>query len=115
MQHLQGLADAAAAQRAGGAADELGLASGGWMGSLTALLLRTLLDTALTVNNLVVKLLTPAAPATLTCRSLCIATCRDAWRDALQVHPDCRTPGAAACACMCACACVYKAGLWYMP
>jgi len=37
------------------------------MGSLTALLLRALSDTALTVNNVVVKLLTPAAAATLTC------------------------------------------------
>jgi hypothetical protein len=64
-------ADAALGRRpslgAGSPLDELGLAPGGWMGSLTALLLRALSDTALTVNNVVVKLLTPAAAATLTC------------------------------------------------
>ena len=58
---------------------------GSWMGSLTALLLRTLFDTALTVNNVVVKLAAPAALATLTCQSLGVSTCRDGWREALQV------------------------------
>lgn len=55
------------------------------MGSLTALLLRTLCDTALTVTNLVVKLAAPAAVATLTCQSASVSTCRDAWRDAVEV------------------------------
>lgn len=58
---------------------------GGWMGSLTALLLRTLFDTTLAVNNVVVKLAAPAAVATLTCQSAGVSTCRDGWRGALQV------------------------------
>jgi len=77
---------------AGGPLDELGLAPGGWMGSLTALLLRALFDTALTVNNVVVKLLAPAAAATLTCKSMRVVTSPDAWRDALGVPPAITSP-----------------------
>ena len=65
---------------------------GGWMGSLTALLLRTLFDTTLAVNNVVVKLAAPAAVATLTCQSASVSTCRDGWRAALQV-PWVYSPG----------------------
>ncbi len=63
------------------------------MGSLTALLLRALFDTALTMNNVVVKLLAPAAAATLTCKSMRVATSPDAWREALGVLPRPPPPG----------------------
>ncbi|KAK9844032.1 hypothetical protein WJX81_002459 [Elliptochloris bilobata] len=72
----------------GSAAEDPGLLPGGWMGSLTALLLRTLFDTTLALNNVVVKLAAPAAVATLTCQSLSVSTCRDAWRQALE-RPEC--------------------------
>ncbi len=62
------------------------------MGSLTALLLRALFDTALTVNNVVVKLLAPAAAATLTCKSMRVVTSPDAWRESLRVPPAITSP-----------------------
>ena len=60
------------------------------MGSLTSLLLRTLFDTQVTVNNVVVKYITPETVATFTCQSITAATATDDWRDLYQVHQRCQ-------------------------
>ena len=61
------------------------LLSGGWMGSLTHLLLRTLLDVSVSVANTVVKLHAPHATASLACRHISLSTDGGDWRLDLQV------------------------------
>ena len=56
------------------------------MGSITSLLLRTLFNVSVTVNNLVVKFVTPRAVATLTCQSIHLQTAADGWRAKLVVR-----------------------------
>ena len=58
---------------------------GGWLGSITSLLLRALLNVSLRVNNLVVKYLAPTSVASLTCQSIHLHTATDNWQAALSV------------------------------
>ena len=55
------------------------------MGSLTHLLLRTLLDVSVSVANTVVKLHAPHATASLACRHISLSTDGGDWRLDLQV------------------------------
>ena len=55
------------------------------MGSITNLLLRTLLDVSLSVSNMVFKLHTPQAAATLTSTHIRLSTATGDWRADLQV------------------------------
>lgn len=61
------------------------LLGGGWMGSLTNLLLKTLLDVSVTVSNTVVKLRTPHAAANLTSQYIQMSTAAGDWKADLQV------------------------------
>ena len=64
------------------------LLGGGWMGTLTNLLLRTLLDVSVTVSNTVIKLCMPHASANLTCQHMQLSTGAGDWKADLQViHP----------------------------
>jgi hypothetical protein len=71
---------------------------GGWMGSLANLLMRTLLNVTIKVNNIVVKYKTPTTVATLTCESLHVTTADDLRLENSKVGqatltasvPDCR-------------------------
>ena len=56
------------------------------MGSLTNLLLRTLFNVSISVNNLVVKYLAPTSVATLTCQSIVMRTAADGWQAGLEVR-----------------------------
>lgn len=55
------------------------------MGSLANLLMRTLLNVTVRVNNIVVKYATPTVLATLTCNSLQVKTGDDLHLGGLQV------------------------------
>ncbi|CAL8468704.1 g8244 [Coccomyxa elongata] len=57
---------------------------GGWMGSLANMLMRTLLNVTVKVNNLVMKYATPTVMATLTCDSLQVKTEDDPHLGGLQ-------------------------------
>ncbi|BDA43314.1 probable vacuolar protein sorting-associated protein 13B [Coccomyxa sp. Obi] len=57
---------------------------GGWMGSLANLLMRTLLNVTVKVNNIVVKYAMPTVMATLTCDSLQVKTGDDLHLGGLQ-------------------------------
>lgn len=69
------------------------------MGSLANLLMRTLLNVTIKVNNIVVKYKTPTTVATLTCESLHVTTADDLHLKNSKVGqatlsasvPDCRT------------------------
>ena len=69
------------------------------MGSITSLLLRTLFNVSVTVNNLVVKLLTPTAVATLTCQSIHLHTATDGWQAKLVVR-TCTCSATGCCCCL---------------
>jgi hypothetical protein len=56
------------------------------MGSLTNLLMRTLLNVAISVNNIVFKYMGPSCMANLTCGVLHVKTAGDNWQDTLQVR-----------------------------
>ena len=60
----------------------------GRMGALTNLLLRTLFDTLVTVNNVVVKYVAHTTVATFTCQSVTAATCQNGWRANYEVIPE---------------------------
>ena len=62
------------------------LLGGGWMGTLTNLLLRTLLDVSVTVSNTVVKLCTPHESAILTSQHMQLSTAAGDWKAGLQVN-----------------------------
>lgn len=61
------------------------LLSGGWMGSLTNLLLRTLLDVSVSISNAVVKLQACQTAATLMSRRIHIITAAGDWLSDLEV------------------------------
>ena len=70
----------------GGNADtQFGIQETTWLGSITSILVRTLFDTKLSVNNLVVTFVGAAFTSTLTCQSICIQTASSAWRKGLAV------------------------------
>jgi hypothetical protein len=60
-------------------------AGGGWLGSITSLLLRALFNVSVRINNLVVKYLAPTSVATLTCQSIHVHTALDGWQANLSV------------------------------
>ena len=62
------------------------LLSGGWMGSLTNLLLRTLLDVSVSVSNAVVKLHAHQTAATLMSKRVHIITAAGDWLSDLEVR-----------------------------
>ena len=57
----------------------------GRLGSLTSLLLRSLFDTQVTINNVVIKYVAPTTVAAFTCQSITASTAADIWRDLYQV------------------------------
>ena len=61
------------------------LLGGGWMGTLTNLLLRTLLDVSVTVSDTVIRLCTPDTSATLTSQHMQLSTAAGDWKAGLQV------------------------------
>ncbi|KAK9830052.1 hypothetical protein WJX72_009438 [[Myrmecia] bisecta] len=77
----------AAAADGADTSDLLG-STGGWMGSFTSMLLRTLFNISVTVNNVVVKYLAPTSVATLTCQSIHAYTAADNWEANLQSPED---------------------------
>eukprot|EP00884_Botryococcus_braunii_P012745 jgi/Botrbrau1/21471/Bobra.0216s0079.1 len=56
---------------------------GTWMESLSGYLVRVLADMGLTLRNLVLKLRTPSAQATLACDIIRVVTASDDWRSAV--------------------------------
>jgi len=58
---------------------------GGWMGPLANLLMRTLLNVTIKVNNIVVKYVAPTTVATLTCKSVRVRTAENLQLDDGQV------------------------------
>lgn len=68
-------------------ADQEDAAGSGWLGSFTSLLLHTLFNVSIKVNNVVVKYLAPTSVATLTCQSFHISTATDAWQTQVRVCP----------------------------
>ncbi len=60
------------------------------MGSLANMLMRTLLNVTIKVNNIVVKYKTPATLATLTCKYLHVKTADDLRLENLEVGHHCR-------------------------
>lgn len=58
---------------------------GAWMGPLANLLMRTLLNVTIKVNNIVVKCVAPTTLATLTCKSVCVRTAENLQLDDGQV------------------------------
>ena len=61
------------------------LLSGGWMGSLTNLLLRTLLDVSVSISNAVVKLHARQTAATLMSKHIHIITAAGDWLSEVEV------------------------------
>ena len=58
------------------------------MGSLANLLMRTLLNVTIKVNNIVVKYKMPTVMATLTCKSLHVTTADDLRLENAKVEPS---------------------------
>ena len=73
---------------AGGSEQVEPLLSGGWLGSLTNLLLRTLLDVSVSVSNAVVKLQAHQTAATLMSKRIHIITAAGDWLSDLGVSPN---------------------------
>ncbi len=61
------------------------LLGGGWMGGALSLLLRTLLNVTLTVNNLVISYAAAGSVAALRCESLCVQTAAEDWWEQVEV------------------------------
>lgn len=59
----------------------------GRLGSLTTLLLRTLLDTGVTLKNVVVKYIAHTTVATLTCQSISASNPSAEWKRDYEVAP----------------------------
>ena len=57
------------------------------MGSLTSMLMHTLFNVTVTINNLIVKLAAGGTMATLTCKSIMACTPDDGWQEELEVLP----------------------------
>ena len=57
------------------------------MGSLTSMLMHTLFNVTVTINNLIVKLAAGNTMATLTCKSIMACTPDDGWQEELEVLP----------------------------
>ena len=57
------------------------------MGSLTSMLMHTLFNVNVTINNLIVKLAAGGTMATLTCKSIMACTPDDGWQRELEVLP----------------------------
>ena len=59
--------------------------SSSWLGSITSLLLRTLFNVSIVVQNVVVKHLGRTEVATLTCHSIQMHTATDGWQATVDV------------------------------
>ena len=57
------------------------------MGSLTSMLMHTLFNVNVTINNVIVKLAAGGTMATLTCKSIMACTPDDGWQEELEVLP----------------------------
>ena len=60
------------------------------MGSLTSMLMHTLFNVNVTINNLIVKLAAGGTMTTLACKSIMACTPDDGWKEELEVLPALR-------------------------
>eukprot|EP00891_Asterochloris_glomerata_P001395 jgi/Astpho2/1395/Aster-x0059 len=58
------------------------------MGSLTSMLMHTLFNVTVTINNLIVKLAAGGTMATLTCKSIMACTSEDGWQEELEAPEE---------------------------